>query len=70
MPEVPLLESRFVDFGAKPKYTVMLLDAGIPPAMFSQAVRVPLLLLSIHAGITEPLLEKNSKFAETPLYDM
>ena len=70
MPVVPLLESRFVVFGAKPRYTVMLFEAGIPFARFSQTVNVPLLLLSIHAGMTEPPLAKNSKFAETPLYEI
>ena len=56
MPVVPEPESRFVDSGAKPMYTVMLFDAGIPLARFSHTVSVPLLLLSIHAGMTEPPL--------------
>ena len=60
MPDVPEFESRFVAVGAKPRYTVMLLDAGIPLARLSQTVKVPLLLLSIHAGIRNTCRRKCS----------
>ena len=55
MPDVPELERRFVVLAAKPRYTVNFEEAVMPPAIFTQVISLPLLLLSIQAGMIVPL---------------
>ena len=51
MPDVPLLESRFVVLEAKPRYICMCEDAGML-IVLTHVVNFPDELLSIQEGIT------------------